>query len=160
MLALSFAALSIAGVWTMVLYGTSLKPLMFCPAALLQAGSWNRSYSTPGSRLPRLMLWWRTRRAPSTGGSFHTGVSLQRFRPVPRPMVLDVLALLSWRYLPALWQVPRVPVYSGLPLQAHFSGYLLWSRSPRACAAGGSLHAGAILAALSAGDVLRLLADR
>ena len=34
------------------------------------------------------MLWWRTRRAPSAGGSFHTGASSQRSRPVPRPVVL------------------------------------------------------------------------
>ena len=55
-LALSYAALSIGGVWEMTLYGAPLKPLTSCPALLLQAGSWNRSCSTPGSSLPRLML--------------------------------------------------------------------------------------------------------
>ena len=48
---------------------------MYLPAVRLQAGSCNRSCSTPGSCLPPLMLWWRTRRAPSTGDSFHTGAS-------------------------------------------------------------------------------------
>ena len=70
-------------------------PLMFGAALLLQTGSWNRSRSTPGSRFLRLMLWWRTRRAPSTGGTFLTGVSCSA-RPVPRPVVLDVLEL-PWR---------------------------------------------------------------
>ena len=41
------------------------------------------------------MSWLRTRRAPSTGASYNTGASSQRSRPVPRPVVLDVLALLS-----------------------------------------------------------------
>ena len=37
--------------------------------------------------------------------------------------------------------------------QAHFSEFLPWSRGPQARAAGGSLHTGAILKALSAGGV-------
>ena len=31
--------------------------------------TWNPSCFTPGSSLPRLMLWWRTRCAPSTSGT-------------------------------------------------------------------------------------------
>ena len=41
------------------------------------------------------MSWLRTRRDPSTGASYNTGTSSQRSRPVPWPVVLDVLALLS-----------------------------------------------------------------
>ena len=37
--------------------------------------------------------------------------------------------------------------------QAHLPGFLRWSRGPRARAAGGSLHTGAILKTLSAGGV-------
>ena len=75
---------------TGALLGSALDPskwLMFCPT-VLQAGSWNRSCATPGSSLARLMFWWRTRRAPSAGGSFHTGAFSQRTRSVPRPVVL------------------------------------------------------------------------
>ena len=96
-LALSFAALSIGGVWAIALDGAPSTPLMFCPAVPFQTGSRNRFCSTPGSSLPWLVLWWRTCRAPSAGGSFHTGASLQRSRPVPRPVVLHVPPLLSWR---------------------------------------------------------------
>ena len=53
------------------------------------------------SRLsPWLMLWWGIRRAPSTGGSYHTGASSQPSPPVPQPVVLDVLAL-PWRSRPS-----------------------------------------------------------
>ena len=45
------------------------------------------------------MSWWRSRCASSTGASYHTGASLQRSRSVPRPVVLHVLALFSWRCL-------------------------------------------------------------
>ena len=91
----------------------------------------------------------------------HTlALSSQRSRPVPRLVVLDILALLSWRcracrlcfllygrYRGAL-------VHSGLPqIQADLSGFFLWWRSPCARAAGGSLHTGAILTALSVGGV-------
>ena len=51
--------------------------------------------------LPWLMFWWRNLRAPSTGASYHTGASSQRSRSVPRPVVLNVLALLSWRCRPS-----------------------------------------------------------
>ena len=95
-LALSFTRLSVAGVWAVSSTALLQKPQKFGPAVLIQAGSWNRCCSTPGYRLPWLMLWWRIRSAPSAGGSYHTGASLQRSRLVPRPVVLDVLAL-SWR---------------------------------------------------------------
>ena len=58
--------------------------------------------------------------------------------------------------VPAFWQVGtasrslRVTVPQ---IQAHLSGFLLWSRGPCAHAAGGSLHVGAILKALSTGGV-------
>ena len=58
---------------------------------------------------------------------------------------------------PAFWQVgfPITPGYSTVPqFQAHFSGFLPWSRGPRARASGGSLNTGAILKALSAGGVV------
>ena len=106
------------------------------------------------------MSWWRTCRAPSTGGSYHTDASSQRSRPVPRPAVLDVLAL-PWPSRPSrsgscslagAVGFPFTPGYStpnpGSPLRV-----LSWSRCPRARAAGGSLHTGAILKALSAGGV-------
>ena len=50
-LALSLAALLIGGVWPMAVNGAPSISLMFCPAILLQAGSWNFSCSTPGSSL-------------------------------------------------------------------------------------------------------------
>ena len=40
---------------------------------------------------------------PSTGASYNTGASSQRSRPVPRPVVLDVLTLLSWWCCRAGW---------------------------------------------------------
>ena len=92
--------LSIVGVWA-VDVALLHKPPMFCPAVLLKAGSWNCRCYTRGFRLPWLMLWWRTRRAPSTGGSYHTGASSQHSPPVPRPVVLDVLAFHSWRCRPS-----------------------------------------------------------
>ena len=56
------------------------------------------------------MPWWRTHRAPSTGDSYQTGVSSEHSRLVPRPVVLDVLALPCSALdraddVPALWQV-------------------------------------------------------
>ena len=99
-LVLSFAALSIGGVWAITLDGAPSTPLMLCPAVLLQTGSWNASCSTPVSGLSRLRLWWRTRRAPSAGGFFHTGASLQRYRSAQ--VVLYVPALLSWRCRPGV----------------------------------------------------------
>ena len=110
------------------------------------------------------MLWWRTRRAPSTGDSFHTGASSQGSRPVPRPVVLDLLAPPSPGAVDRADDVScslagraergsrslRVTVPQ---IQAHLFGLLLWSRSLRARAAGGSLHTGAILTALPAGGV-------
>ena len=58
--------------------------------------------------------------------------------------------------IPSLWQVQRgsrqlrvtVP-----QIQAHHSVFLLLSRSLHACAAGGSLHTGATVTALSAGYI-------
>ena len=109
------------------------------------------------------MFWWRTRRAPSTGRSCHTGAPSQRSRPVPRPVVLDVLALSfsaldraddASCFLAGRYSVPLTSGYSTVPqLQAHFSGFLPWSRGPRARAAGSSIHTGTVLKALSAGGV-------
>ena len=58
--------------------------------------------------------------------------------------------------VPALWQVQRSSrlLRVTLPqIQVDLSGFLSWSRGPRARAAGGSLHTDAILKALSAGCV-------
>ena len=71
----------------MMFYDTPSKianDLPSCPSS-----GWGRRvfYSTTGYRLSRLMLWWRIRRTPSTGGSYRTGASSQRSRPVPRPVV-------------------------------------------------------------------------
>ena len=49
------------------------------------------------------MFWWRNHRAPSNSASYHTGASSQRSRSVPRPVVLDLLALLSWCCRPSRW---------------------------------------------------------
>ena len=90
------AALSIAGVWVMVLYCTPSKPLMFCPA-VFQPGSWN--------------LLLHSRLSPSSADALvaHSSRAFDRWllshwrffaALFPRPVVLDVLALLSWRCQP------------------------------------------------------------
>ena len=68
------------------------------------------------------MLWWRPRRAPSVGSSFYTGASLQRSRPVPQPVVLHVLALLSWRCRQSRW----FSLLSG-----RYRGFLVHSELPQ-----------------------------
>ena len=96
------------------------------PPAVLESGVEESLTSSQIYRLPPLMLWGCIRRAPSTGGSYHTGAFLpQRSRPVPRPVVLDVLALLVDRAedIPALWQVIfGVPVWFASKLEAFCSG--------------------------------------
>ena len=97
------AVLSIAGVWAIVLTlrRSFTNTVNVLPSCLLQAGVVESSTTSPGYCLLRLILWWRTRRAPTTGGSFHTGTSLQCSRPVPRSVVLYVPALLFWRCRPS-----------------------------------------------------------
>ena len=46
------------------------------PRLFFRLGTWNPSCSTPGSNLPRLILWWCTPRAPSIGGALPTGASV------------------------------------------------------------------------------------
>ena len=121
------------------------------------------------------MSWLRNRRAPSTGASYNTGASLQRSRPVPRPVILDVLTLLSWCCRRSrgsscfLAGGVQQSVHSGFQYCTSILGsplrvFALVTR-PRARAAGGFLYPGAILKALSAGvsPAVRsttLLADR
>ena len=83
------------------LYSTPLKTAKALPSCSSSGWGCRVLYSTPGYRLPRLMLCWRTRCASSTGGSLHTGASSQRSRSVPRRVVLDVLALVFWRCKPS-----------------------------------------------------------
>ena len=116
----------------------------------------------PWSRLSRVP-WLRTRRTPLSGASYNTGASLQRSQAVPRRVVLDVLALLSWCrrpgrgcscFLAGGYSISFTLGFSSLSqLQAHLSGFSQWSRGPRARAASGFLHTGAILKALLAGGV-------
>ena len=78
----------------MALYGAPSISPMFSPAFLQR--SWSPSSVLPPlqARLPRMLLWWYSPSAPSTGGTLHTGAPSQRSRPVSRPVVLHVPALL------------------------------------------------------------------
>ena len=127
-----------------------------CPPQLFfRLGTWNPSCSTPGSSLPRLMmLWWRTRRAPPTdgthwpffatllvgssaGGISRTSAPLLALSTVPMPFPLSSNRP-SWGTRLGHLQIPGRP-----------SLWLLFlPRSLRACAAGGSLHTGAIRSTL------------
>ena len=113
------------------LYGTPSKTADVSPSC---CSDWGPRVSYFQSRLPWLTFSWRTCRAPSTGGSYHTAAFSQRSRPIPRPVVLDVPALpcsalnraddvpcsLAGRY-----RVPFTPTYSTVPqFQAHLSGFL------------------------------------
>ena len=79
------------------------------------------------------MSWLRTRRAPSAGASYNTGASSQYSRPDPRPMVFDLLALLSWCcrasrrcsfFLAGGYSVPFTPGPSTVPqFLVHISGF-------------------------------------
>ena len=117
-------------------------------------GTWNPSCSTPGLSLPRLMLWWRTRRAPPTdgphlrffaallvgssvGGISRTSAPLQALSTVPMSFSLSSNRQ-SWGTHLGHLQIPGRPSFR----------LLLWPRSLRACAAGGSLHTGAIRSTL------------
>ena len=79
------------------------------------------------------MSWLRTRRAPSAGASYNTGASSQYSRPDPRPMVFDLLALLSrccrasrpcFFFLAGGYSVPFTPGPSTVPqFLVHISGF-------------------------------------
>ena len=110
------------------------------------------------SRVP----WLRTRRAPSTGASYNTSASPQRFPPVSRPVVLDVIALPFSCCRPSQVVFLLSSRCRGVPcslrvtvpqIQAHLSGFLRWSRGSRPRATRGSLHTSVILKTLSAGGV-------
>ena len=105
---------------------------------------WGRRVSYFQANLPWLMLWWRTRRAPLTGGSYHTGASSQCSRTVPRPVVFDVLALTLLELLavpimfPAFWQVgtagfPLTPGYSTPNPSSPLRVFALVQQSSRSC---------------------------
>ena len=116
--------------------------------------TWSLERSPVKSRLSRVP-WSRSPRAPPVGTSY-TGASLRRSRSVPRPCVLYVQ--LSGPIIMLLFgrrghrQISTVTRF-----QAHPSGFLHWSRSPRARAAGGSFLTGAVLKARSARWCLWLL---
>ena len=91
--------------------------------------TWSLERSPVKSRLSRVP-WSRSPRAPPVGASY-TGASLRRSRSVPRPCVLYVQ--LSGSIIMLLFgrrghrQISTVTRF-----QAHPSGFLHWSRSPRA----------------------------
>ena len=91
--------------------------------------TWSLERSPVKSRLSRVP-WSRSPRAPPVGTSY-TGASLRRSRSVPRPCVLYVQ--LSGPIIMLLFgrrghrQISTVTRF-----QAHPSGFLHWSRSPRA----------------------------
>ena len=58
--------------------------------------------------LPRMLVWGRSPRAPSTGGALHTGAPSQRSRSVPRMVVPHAPALLL-----ALSTGPIISLLSG-----------------------------------------------
>ena len=55
--------------------------------------------------LPRLFLWWRSPRAPSTGDTLHTGAPSRRSPPIPRPTGAPPGAVDRADDIPSLWQV-------------------------------------------------------
>ena len=101
-LALFFAALSIAGVWAVMPYDTPSKTCRYIPQLLFfRLGSVVES-PTPlqaslsfGFCSDRAVLALVRPVVPYT-----LALSSQRSRSVPRPVTLDVLALLSWRCRP------------------------------------------------------------
>ena len=106
------------------------------------------------------MLWWCTRRAPSTGGSFHTGASLQRSRPVPGRWYFTYERLPPGAVdrvddVPALWQaIFGVPVGFISKFQASLSSGSFSGRAVLALVRPVVPYTLAlILTALSAGDV-------
>ena len=110
--------------------------------------TWSLERSPVKSRLSRVP-WSRSPRAPPVGASY-TGASLRRSRSVPRPCVLYVQ--LSGPIIMLLFgrrghrQISTVTRF-----QAHPSGFLHWSRSPRAPPIG-AFYTGVLLAALSIGS--------
>ena len=116
--------LSIAGVCAVSSTALLQKPLMY-PPAVYQTGV-VVSYFL--ASLPSSMPWWRLRRAPSTGGSYHHGASSQRSRRNPRPVVRDVLVLfftarsIEPMMFPALREVP----WGSRPGYLQTPGFLLW----------------------------------
>ena len=107
--------------------------------------TWSLERSPVKSRLSRVP-WSRSPRAPPVGASY-TGASLRRSRSVPRPCVLYVQ--LSGPIIMLLFgrrghrQISTVTRF-----QAHPSGFLHRSRSPRAPPIG-AFYTGVLLAALS-----------
>ena len=106
--------------------------------------TWSLERSPVKSRLSRVP-WSRSPRAPPVGASY-TGASLRRSRSVPRPCVLYVQ--LSGPIIMLLFgrrghrQISTVTRF-----QAHPSGFLHWSRSPRAPPIG-AFYTGVLLAAV------------
>ena len=109
--ALAFSSpLSISGVLGDGALRRSFNPADVLPSCPAELGSWNpSSVLLPfQTNLPRLFLWLLSPRAPSNGGTLHTGARPQRSRPVPRSVVLHVPALLL-----ALLTGPMISLLSG-----------------------------------------------
>ena len=81
-------------------YTFKTNKLPSCPS------DWGRTLFQ--ASLPWLMSWWRSRRASSIGAFYHTGASSQCSRPIPRPVILDVLALFSWHCLDRAGEIPAL----------------------------------------------------
>ena len=84
--------------------------------------------------------------------------SLQRFRSVPWPVVLDVQSCTPWCFsgsviLLLFGRCGHRQISTVTRFQAHPSGFLHWARGPYSRTAGGSFLPGAVLKARSAGGV-------
>ena len=120
--------------------------------------TWSLERSPVKSRLSRVP-WSRSPRAPPVGASY-TGASLRRSRSVPWPVALDVQLSGPIIMLLLFGRRGHRQISTVTRFQAHPSGFLHWSRSPRAPPIG-AFYTGVLLAALSicssAGCTLLLL---
>ena len=96
-LALSFAALSFGGVWAIMLYGTPSKLPMFTPA-VLQTGVVESPTPLQASLPSGFCSGSAVLALVRPVVPYTLALSSRRSRPVPRPVILDVLALLSRCY--------------------------------------------------------------
>ena len=131
--------------WAVALYGGLPTQSILSPAVLFWQGLWGplRFYLHSRHVLWRLLWYvWCSPRAPSTGGTSHIGAPLQRFRPVPRPVVPHVPALFL-----ALLTGPKISLISGR-----------WSWGPRSIWVASTFRLASIFGCCSGtGAVLTLL---
>ena len=111
--------------------------------------TWSLERSPVKSRLSRVP-WSRSPRAPPVGASY-TGASLRRSRSVPWPVALDVQLSGPIIMLLLFGRRGHRQISTVTRFQAHPSGFLHWSRSPRAPPIG-AFYTGVLLAALSIGS--------